>query len=32
MPDKTPRRHTAVSRLPARSLFDHSTRAQAANL
>jgi hypothetical protein len=31
MPDKTPRRHAAVSRLPVRSLFDHSTRAHAVS-
>jgi hypothetical protein len=29
MPDKTPRRHAAVSRLPVRSLFYDSTRAHA---
>jgi hypothetical protein len=29
MPDKTPRRHAAVPRLPVRSLFHDSTRAHA---
>ena len=31
MPDKTPRRHAAVSGLPDRSLFGHSTRAHAVS-
>jgi hypothetical protein len=31
MPDKTPRRHAAVPRLPVRSLFNHSTRAHAVS-
>ena len=31
MPDKTPRRHPAVARLPARSLCEHSTRAHAVS-
>jgi hypothetical protein len=31
MPDKTPRRHAAVPRLPVRSLFHDSTRAHAVS-
>ena len=31
MPDKTPRRHTAIPRLPARSLFEDSTRVHAVS-
>ena len=31
MPDKTPRRHAAVSRLPGCSMFDDSTRAHAVS-